>query len=112
MKLLSIIAGLVFLLFAYFQLNDPDPERWVPLYLVPAIMSYKALDSRLPWWVFGLLTVVYLIGAIAQWPPQFEGIFFGEMQMRSLNIELARESLGLCIVALVMGVFALYKRMR
>jgi hypothetical protein len=45
-----------------------------------------------------------LIGGILQWPPEFEGIFFGETAMRSLNIELARESLGLGICALVMVV--------
>jgi hypothetical protein len=110
MKPFSILSGLVFLLFAYFQLNDPDPERWVPLYLVPALGCFWAFHRSLSWWLFALVALVYLIGAVLLWPPEFEGIFFGEMEMRSLNIELARESLGLATVSIVMGVFAWYKR--
>jgi hypothetical protein len=44
--------------------------------------------------------------AFKQWPPQYEGILFGEMQMRSINIELARESLGLAICSVGLCIMA------
>lgn len=102
MKLLTIIFSLLFLLFAYFQLNDPDPQYWIPTYLAAALACFMEMRRLWPSWVFYAMAVVYLIGAVLQWPPAFEGIFFGDLEMHSLNIELARESLGLVICALVM----------
>ena len=56
------------------------------------------------------MATAYLIGAVLQWPPAFEGVFWGEMKMHSLNIELARESLGLAICALAMGFLGWWAR--
>lgn len=102
MKIIFLILGLVFLLFSYFQFNDPDPEIWVPIYLIAALACYMALRNLWPSWVFLVMAAAYLVGAILQWPPEFEGVFWGGMKMRSLNIELARESLGLgtCVLAM------------
>jgi hypothetical protein len=102
-KSVSIVFGLVFLLFAYFQFNDPDPHIWIPVYSTAALACYMASKGLWPAWVFYGLAAAYFIGAILQWPPEFEGIFFGDLEMRSLNIELARESLGLGVCTLVMG---------
>lgn len=110
MKYLFIFFILLFALFAYFQFNDPDPEVWVPIYGIAAVASYMAWRKRLSWWVFAIMTVAYFVGALAQWPPEYHGIFFGEMQMRDMNIEMARESLGLAISGLVMAFFTGYTR--
>jgi hypothetical protein len=110
MKYFAIFFGIVFLLFSYFQFNDPDSEVWIIIYAVAALACFMAIRQLWPWWVFAVLSVGYLVGAILQWPPQFEGILFGEMEMRSLNIELARESLGLAVVAVVNGLLALMIR--
>jgi hypothetical protein len=104
MKLLKIFFGLLFILFAYFQYNDPDPAIWIFIYGTAAMACYMSYKSLWPTWVYYLLAAAYFIGAALQWPPQFEGVFFGEMSMRSMNIELARESLGLVICALVMAI--------
>jgi hypothetical protein len=107
MKNIFLIAsGCIFLLFAYFQLNDPDPIRWVPIYLLPAILAFKELlmPSKAEF-LFGL-SIGYLVAAVLQWPPAFEGFLFGEMKMRSLNIELARESGGLLIAALALFLYS------
>jgi Transmembrane family 220, helix len=101
-KIVFIIIGLVFLLFAYFQLNDPDPIRWVPIYLLPVFLCFWKMNGNGNKQFFYGLAVGYLVASILQFPPQFEGFLFGEMQMRSINIELARESGGLAIVALAM----------
>lgn len=103
MKLVAIFFGLVFLLFSYFQFNDPDPQIWIPLYSAAALACYMYFKGLWPSWVFYTMAVAFAIGGILQWPPEFEGIFFGDLEMHSLNIELARESLGLGICALVMA---------
>ncbi len=102
MKIIIVILGLVFLLFSYFQFNDPDPEIWVPVYSMAALACYMSHRQLWPSWVFFIMATAYLIGAVLQWPPAFEGVFWGEMKMHSLNIELARESFGLGICALAM----------
>ncbi|GAB2768812.1 hypothetical protein GCM10027275_09310 [Rhabdobacter roseus] len=104
MRYIALVFGLVFLLFAYFQFNDPDPELWVPVYTIAALGCFLALRRQGPPWLFYGLAAAYLIGAVLQWPPEFEGVLFAELGMRSVNIELARESLGLAICAVVMGV--------
>ena len=102
-NIFTILMGLIFLLFAYFQLNDPDPIRWVPIYLLPAILAFKnTISETSSRFLYGL-AIGYLITSVLQWPPSFEGFLFEELKMRSLNIELARESGGLAIVALSMA---------
>ena len=103
MKIAAIVFGLVFLLFSYFQFNDPDPQVWIPIYSAAALACYMAYRELWPAWVFYIMAAAYAVGAVLQWPPAYEGIFFGGLGMKSLNIELARESLGLAICATVMA---------
>lgn len=103
MKIAAIVFGLVFLLFSYFQVNDPDPHIWIPIYSVAALACYMAYRELWPAWVFYVMAVAYTMGAVLQWPPAYEGIFFGGLAMKSVSIELARESLGLAICAAVMA---------
>ena len=111
MRIFAIIVGLCFVLSAAVQYNDPDSALWIILYLIPAILSFAYLKKRLRTMVYLMIAVVYFIMAIYQWPPEFEGFLFGEVtQMRNMNIELARESFGLGIVAVAMTVFWLNGR--
>ena len=110
-KALSLSLTLLFALFAYFQLNDPDPETWVPIYGLAALACLSVFIDRKPhFYVFLVMGVAYLVAAYNQWPPQYEGVLFGEMKMRSLNIELARESLGLVICAAAMGLMGWFTK--
>ncbi len=106
LKILSITFGLLFLLFAFFQYNDPDPEVWVPIYGAAAVACFMAWAGLGRWWFFVGMAVLYAVATWYQWPSRFEGFLFGEMQMRSVNIELAREAGGLAICAAVMLLFA------
>ena len=109
MRYLAILFALCFLLSAALQFNDPDPALWVPLYAVPALISILFLKTRLNPYVYLSLAVVYFAIAIYQWPPEFEGFLFGEVQiMRNMNIELARESGGMAIVGIAMLIFGIY----
>ena len=109
-KTLSIIFGLLFILFAAFQYNDPDPEVWIPIYGLAAIACLMAYAGLGRWWFFALMAVMYVVAAIYQWPPVFEGFLFSEVGMRSMNIEMAREAGGLAICAAVMGLLAILTR--
>lgn len=106
MKTIAIIFGLLFVLFASFQYNDPDPELWIPIYGAAAVACLMAWAGAGRWWFFVGMAVLYVVAAVHQWPPSFEGFFFGELKMHSMNIEEARESGGLSICAAVMLLFA------
>jgi hypothetical protein len=105
-KIVSLIFGILFLLFAAVQYNDPDPQVWVPIYGIAALACLMAWVGMGQWWFFAGMTVVYALAAWNQWPPVFEGFLLNEMGMKSINIELARESGGLAICAVAMGVLA------
>jgi Transmembrane family 220, helix len=102
-KIIATLLGSVFVLFAYFQFNDPDPQYWVPIYGLVALACFAvSFNFAPPPVIYWILAVVYFIAAAQQWPPHYEGFLFGELQMRSLNIELAREAGGLAIAAVVL----------
>lgn len=105
-KTLSIVFGIIFLLFAVVQYNDPDPEVWIPIYGASVIACWMAYAGIGKPWFFMLLAAIYMVAAVYQWPPAFEGFLLNEVGMKTVNIELARESGGLAICAIVMGVLA------
>lgn len=86
---------------AFVQMNDPDPQIWIPIYGMASLGSVLFLTQKLKSWMALLLAVAYVVGAILYWPNQFEGVDFGEQGMANHNIERGRESLGLAIAALV-----------
>ncbi|RAJ94343.1 transmembrane family 220 protein [Larkinella arboricola] len=111
-KGIAIFFGLLFILFAVFQYNDPDPQIWIPIYGVGAFASFMALGNAVRPWFFILAGLGYLVAAIYQWPPAFEGFLLDEMGMKTINIELARESGGLAICAIAMFILAVLTRDR
>jgi hypothetical protein len=110
LKILSLIFGVLFVLFAALQYNDPDPEVWIPIYSLAAVACFMAYAGVGRWWFFAGMAVMYVVAAFYQWPSRFEGFLFREVGMRSLNIELAREAGGLAICAVVMGLLAILTR--
>ncbi|MDP0491485.1 MAG: transmembrane 220 family protein [Verrucomicrobiota bacterium JB023] len=68
MKYVKIVASLLFLLFAYFQLNDAqqygndDPWFWVVFYLVTAGLTAASLKWKLPAWSYPLM-IGFCLGA-------------------------------------------------
>lgn len=109
-KTLAIIFGVLFILFAAVQYNDPDPEVWIPIYGIAALACFMAYAGLGKWWFFGILAAMFVVAAIYQWPPVFEGFLFSEVGMRSMNIEMAREAGGLAICAVIMAILGLLMR--
>ncbi|MFN3589546.1 MAG: transmembrane 220 family protein [Spirosomataceae bacterium] len=89
----------LFSLFAFVQLNDPDPLIWIFIYLIP-VFVFNAQLLRRGMGTFGQITLglVYVLWAAEQFPPEWEGVLLDSMAMKTLNIELGRESLGLAMV--------------
>lgn len=109
MRYIALILGFIFLLFTYWQFNDPDPIWWVTIYLISVYCSYITFREKYNLELFSVLAVLYLAGAINAWQQMsgWEG-FFTEGQglsMKTVNQELGRESAGLGICAAAMLIF-------
>ncbi len=102
-KIVALTLGIIFVSFVVVQYNDPDPQVWMPIYGLAAALCFWKAYAKPQLVVLLVLAVVYGIGAVLQWPPQWEGVWLNEIGMKTVNIELARESLGLvcCSLAFV-----------
>ena len=110
-KALSLFLFVMFLIFGALQFNDPDPEVWVSIYFFAALLCIMDLSvwntsimegmakvhPNLPKTIIGFGIFASLLGAGILWPEEYQGIT-GKMDSRP-GVELARESLGLIIVA-------------
>jgi len=106
MKITNVVLALLFALFAYFQLNDPDPWAWVTLYgVVGLVCGLAAFEWRNHWVLKGLLGVI-AIWAVTLIPDFIHWIQMGtpniatEMKTEEPHIELTREFLGLLLAFL------------
>ena len=105
--ILGAIFGLVFLLFTYWQLNDPDPILWVPVYAIAVYTSLQAMRAKSnPERLLVLFCLSFSAG-IQLWVemPAWEGSLPDGLSMKTHNQELAREAVGLWIAS---GSFALF----
>lgn len=115
-KILGVIFGLLFLLFAVFQYNDPDPLLWISIYLIAAALSVAAGFGRVSNTVLVVACILYGVGVIYWWPEQFEGV--GDSMRDATtgallkNVEEGRESLGLAMCSIAMLSFILLSKYR
>jgi len=109
MKIVNIILTLLFILFAYFQYNDPDPWLWIAVYLYIALISGLAAAKIYNTWLIRLGLFGCIIGLGILLPDFFDWLNSGaesitqSMKAEKPHIELTREFLGLVICALVLG---------
>jgi len=102
----------LFLFFAVVQVNDPDPARWMALYLAAALSCALELTGRLRWPLPALVALAAGIWA-GIWAPGVVGkvdwghALAGAGMDADPRGEEARELLGLCIVAAWCAVLAL-----
>lgn len=104
---LGAIFAIVFVLFTYWQLNDPDPILWVPIYGVATYVSIRAFRHKTN---SELLIVLFILSATAGlqiWSEMtaWEGFLTDGLSMKTMNQELAREAVGLWIAS---GSFVIY----
>ena len=111
MRIVNFLLAAMFVLFAFVQVNDPDPVIWILIYGIMAVFCIMAIFEFYPkkfmigvLVLYALYSIVYLPG-LAQWlrSDNKADLFDNIAKMENLYIEESRESLGLfiCIIVLV-----------
>lgn len=111
MKVLNFILAALFLLFAFVQVNDPDPFLWIIIYGGMAVLAVLAMFDIYPRHVILVALVVFIgyslvyIRGVGEWLRRENKaeLFDDVAKMNHLYIEETREFLGLwiCIMALI-----------
>lgn len=102
---------LVFGFSAAVQVNDPDPLRWIVIYLLAGAACVLSFTRRVRVWFPALVAVIALAWSATLVPRVWGRVPFGDMfgafEMRDLGVEESREMYGLGIVAVWMAVVAI-----
>jgi Transmembrane family 220, helix len=105
MRIAALLMGVFFLFCATLQYNDPDPIRWLLVYLAASAQSFEVV-SRVPeWWrpaLLGAVTFAWALLILAGLEPWVVWRIFDQFEMASLQIEEAGETLGLLIISVWM----------
>jgi Transmembrane family 220, helix len=111
MRILNSLLAIMFLAFAFLQVNDPDPVLWILIYGAMAAVSVMAIfEYYIPALLYALalgymIYLVILFPGVMTWynSPDRSLLFDDLAKMQYYYIEEAREFLGLmiCQVALV-----------
>ncbi len=118
MRIVNFILAIMFLTFAFVQINDPDPVIWILIYGAMAVLSVMAIFEFYPKkFIIGLL-VLYAIYSFVFMPGVGEwlrkdnkAMLFDDIaKMQFPYIEEAREFLGLLICIIVLIVFLVRSR--
>jgi len=103
-----IIIGILFIVFAIVQYNDPDPWLWIILYSIVGLTSIASVFKSIPKPLY-LIMILALVAATAYYIPLMmdwvsSGMpsIVGEMKASTPHIEWMREFLGLVLCLIVM----------
>jgi hypothetical protein len=113
MKYFALFGIILFVIFAAVQINDPDSYIWIPIYLFPAFMSFKAFKGQYPKWPLLIPALAYLAFSLITFPSLLSTWVMDELNntslsMKSPSMEEARESLGCMICFMFLGIYFLY----
>jgi len=107
-KVFGWLFGLLCLVSAILQYNDPDPFVWIVIYVVSAVVSFGFALGKIRAIVPLLMGILAVLGCWYVFPEKFQGFDIGDGDIK--NIEEGREAIGLLIVALIMFVFSFWIR--
>mgnify|MGYP002631403983 CR=1 FL=1 len=96
----ELVAAAAFLGFAAVQWNDPDPLRWILVYLAGVAVLVADAADRLHWGLAAALAVLTLGGSSLL-------AYRYDKVLPWIEQEFMRESAGLALVALAAGLVAL-----
>ncbi len=103
-KILSVLFAVLFLVSAGLQYNDPDPMLWIVIWGIAAVLSILFFYDKISSSVLFIIGIVSFIGFLSLFPSNFQG--FGLEDGDITTVELAREAVGLLIIALVLFMYA------
>lgn len=112
MRYSHLVVALLFLLFAYWQLNDPDWPIWFAMYgSVAVIAAWRAFSRPPRALIYVALTVAIiwmatLVPDLIVWIREGMPTITGQMKAESPHVELTREFFGLLISSLALGAYA------
>jgi hypothetical protein len=111
-SILGILFSIIFLLFTYWQFNDPDPILWVPIYGVATYVSFQAFRGLVNKELLAVLFVLSTMAGIQLWMEMtaWEGFMTDGLAMKTMNQELAREAVGLWIASLSFAIYYLLEK--
>jgi hypothetical protein len=111
-SILGILFSIVFLLFTYWQFNDPDPILWVPIYGVATYVSFQAFRGLVNKELLAVLFVLSAMAGLQLWMEMtaWEGFMTDGLAMKTMNQELAREAVGLWIASLSFAIYYLLEK--
>lgn len=117
-KILNSFFALLFLSFAFVQMNDPDPVLWILIYLSMVAISVMAFFNYFIPKLMWAMMVGYLVYAVILFPGMMDwmsspdrSLLFDDLaKMQYLYIEEAREFLGLMICMLVLAFYIFRSR--
>ena len=110
MKVLNLILAVMFLVFAFVQINDPDPVLWILIYGLMAVSCIlAAFEYYYPKVLLALLvayaaySVVFVSGVLDWLKSDDKAMLFDDIaKMQYPYIEESREFLGLLLCILVL----------
>lgn len=106
MKIINIVLVVLFFVFAFLQLNDPDSFFWVFIYLLTGLLilvsNYKIISKMFLW----VVLIAFLVSALFYIPDFINWLqienkeeIFGEMIYEKSYLEGTREFRGLILAA-------------
>ncbi|HTF20739.1 MAG TPA: transmembrane 220 family protein [Chryseolinea sp.] len=120
MRVVNFLLAVLFLVFAFLQINDPDPLIWILIYGAMAVVCIMAIFAFYPLRFMIVLLVAYMaysfvyIDGVSEWlKRENKAALFDDLaKMEHWYIEEAREFLGLMICIVVLVIYILLARKR
>jgi hypothetical protein len=112
-RVIELLFALLFLFGAAVQYNDPDPLRWMAIYLAACAACVMGAFNVGPWWLPIIIGSVALAWGLTLAPRAFPNVRLGELveqwEMKDQRVEEGREMYGLFIICAVMAGLALIR---
>lgn len=113
-RIINVLIAALFLLAVAVQYNDPDPVRWMLIYLAAAVACVLAVLRRVPWPFPALTAAIAFVWAMTLMPNVIRNGgtsgMFAQWEMADIHVEEAREFFGLLIVVVWMVTVASLSR--
>ena len=117
-RIVNFLLAVMFLLFAFVQVNDPDPIIWILIYGAMAVLAILAIFEFYPRKVIVGLLIVFVLYSlmygkgVLEWLRQDDKsmLFDDVAKMQYPYIEEAREFLGLMICVVVLAFYWMRSR--
>lgn len=118
MKIFNWFFIVCFVIFAALQYNDPDPYKWVPIYLYAAFLCWQSIKGKynpllyvIGYVVYGAYAIYKIFDAngLIDWITKHNAQNIAEtMKAEKPWVEESREFFGLVIILVVMIINQVY----